>query len=145
MKIIQKSLAAVLTLVLSTVAFAQDENNPWVFTIATNAVDTYPTNQSNVDITGQEFIGEQGELFEDFYQTDNWNILPTITTLGLSRNITERYSIAGRFSFNQINKFGTSAAPGLIYKSADLVLRRSFAEKSSTWEPYAEVGEDIYP
>ena len=66
MKIIQKSLAAVLTLVLSTVAFAQDENNPWVFTIATNAVDTYPTNQSNVDIIGQEFIGEQGKLLKIF-------------------------------------------------------------------------------
>ena len=140
MKFINSILAIVLTAVVSFTAYAQDENNPWVVTIATNAVDSYPTNQQNVDINGVEFIGNQGELFEDFYQTDNWNILPTITSLGISRNITERYSLAGRFSFNQINKLGQGAVDGLVYKSADLVLRRSFAEKSSTWEPYAEVG-----
>ena len=140
MKVINSILAIVLTAVVSFTAYAQDENNPWVVTIATNAVDSYPTNQQNVDINGVEFIGNQGELFEDFYQTDNWNILPTITSLGISRNITERYSLAGRFSFNQINKLGQGAVDGLVYKSADLVLRRSFAEKSATWEPYAEVG-----
>ena len=144
MKIILRSIVAVLTLLFTTTAFAQDENNPWVVTIATNAVDSYPTNQPNVDLIGEQFIGQQGKLFEDFYQTDNWNVLPTITSLGISRNITERYSITGRFSFNQINKLGPSAAPGLIYKSADLLLRRSFAGKSATWEPYAEVGGGYY-
>ena len=110
MKIILRSIVAVLTLLFTTTAFAQDENNPWVVTIATNAVDSYPTNQPNVDLIGEQFIGQQGKLFEDFYQTDNWNVLPTITSLGISRNITERYSITGRFSFNQINKLGPSAA-----------------------------------
>ena len=104
MKIILRSIVAVLTLLFTTTAFAQDENNPWVVTIATNAVDSYPTNQPNVDLIGEQFIGQQGKLFEDFYQTDNWNVLPTITSLGISRNITERYSITGRFSFKQNNK-----------------------------------------
>ena len=140
MKIIQRSLVVALSIVFATTAFAQDENNPWVVTIATNAVDSYPTNQPNVDIVGQTFIGEQGKLFQNFYSTDNWNILPTITSLGVSRNIAERFSITGRFSFNQINKFGSSAAPGLVYQSVDLLMRKSYADKSATFEPFTEVG-----
>ena len=140
MKIIQRSLVVALSIVFATTAFAQDENNPWVVTIATNAVDSYPTNQPNVDIVGQTFIGEQGKLFQNFYSTDNWNILPTITSLGVSRNVAERFSITGRFSFNQINKFGSSAAPGLVYKSVDLLMRKSYADKSATFEPFTEVG-----
>ena len=52
----------------------------------------------------------------------------------------ERFSITGRFSFNQINKFGSSAAPGLVYKSVDLLMRKSYADKSATFEPFTEVG-----
>ncbi len=136
MKIISRSLIIAAAMIISNLAFAQDEDNPWVVTIATNAVDTYPTNQK-----GSSAVGNTGKLFQNFYATENWNVLPAITTLGLSRNITEGFSLAGRFSFNDLTNFGGAEVPnGSIYQSFDLLLRNSLAKKSSTWEPFTEAG-----
>ena len=52
MKIISRYLIVAATLFISSIAFAQDENNPWVVTIATNAIDTYPTGK-----TGNKAVG----------------------------------------------------------------------------------------
>ena len=122
-------------MIFSNIVFAQDEDNPWVVTIATNAIDTYPTGK-----TGNNAIGNTGKLFQNFYSTENWNSIPGITTLGLSRNITERFSLASRISFNRLSNFGGEQVPNFIYKSFDLTFKNSLVEKSSTWEPYTEVG-----
>ncbi|MGB1448977.1 MAG: OmpA family protein [Flavobacteriaceae bacterium] len=135
MKIISRCLFIAAAMFISNTAFAQDENNPWVVTVATNAVDTYPTNQQRPN------IGNTGKLFENFFETQNWNTLPAITTVGISRHITEGFSLSGRYSFNKLTNFGgETVTNGFIYKSADLVLRRSFAKKSATWEPFTEAG-----
>ena len=101
MKIISRCLFIAMAMFISSTAFAQDENNPWVVTIATNAVDTYPTGK-----TGSKAVGNTGKLFQNFYSTGNWNTLPAITTLGLSRHITEKYSLASRFSKKKHSKYG---------------------------------------
>ena len=136
MKIISRCLFIAMAMFISSTAFAQDENNPWVVTIATNAVDTYPTGK-----TGSRAVGNTGKLFQNFYSTENWNTIPAISTLGLSRHITEKFSLAGRFSFNKLSNYGGEESNSYAaYKSFDLVLKNSYAEKSSTWEPYSEVG-----
>ena len=101
MKIISRYLLIAVVMFISNMAFAQDENNPWVVTIATNAVDTYPTGK-----TGGKAVGNTGKLFQNFYSTENWNILPAVTSIGLSRNITEKFTLASRLSFNKIENFG---------------------------------------
>ena len=136
MKIISRCLIIAFAMVISNLGFAQDENNPWVVSIATNAIDTYPTGK-----TGSQVIGNTGNLFQDFYNTDNWNYLSAITTLGVSRNFTEGFSLAGRFSFNELTNFGgEKTGDNLVYNSFDLVLRNSLVGKSSTWEPFTEAG-----
>ena len=136
MKIIRRYLLIAVAMFISNTAFAQDENNPWVVTIATNAIDTYPTGK-----TGNKAVGNTGKLFQNFYSTENWNVLPAVTSIGLSRNITEKFSLASRLSFNKIDNFGGDESLNeILYKSFDLVLKNSFAEKSATWEPFTEVG-----
>ena len=132
MKILSRCLTIAAAMFISTTVFAQDESNPWVVTIATNAIDTYPTGK-----TGSKAVGNTGNLFQNFYSTENWNSLPAITSIGLSRNITEKFSLASRLSFNKLNNFGgDESLNGIVYKSFDLVLKNSFAEKSATWEPF---------
>ncbi len=101
MKCLSKVMIIAVAIFISNKSFAQDENNPWVVTIATNAVDTYPTNQKK-----PSNLGDTGKLFQDFYKTKNWNFIPNITTIGASRNILQGYSLTGRFSTNQISKIG---------------------------------------
>ena len=70
----------------------QDENNPWVVTIATNAVDSYPTNQPNVDIVGKHSSVNKENYF--IVQTIGIFSLPSLPWV--SRNIAERFSITYR-------------------------------------------------
>ena len=136
MKIISRCLIIAIAVLFTNLAFAQDEDNPWVVSIATNVVDTYPTGK-----TISRVVGNTGKLFQEIYNTDNWNYVPAFTTLGVSRNITEGFSLAGRFSFNELTNFGGEVTgENLVYNSFDLVLRNSLVGKSSTWEPFTEVG-----
>lgn len=136
MKIISRCLIIAMALIISNSAFGQDEDNPWVISIATNAVDTYPTGK-----TGSDAVGNTGKLFQNFYDTDNWNRVPAATTLGLSKNLTDNFSLSGRFSFNRLSNFGgEKTSSKTSYKSFDFVMKNSLSKKSSTWEPFTEVG-----
>lgn len=136
MKITSRGLIIALAMFVSNSAFAQDENNPWVVTIATNSIDTYPTGE-----TGSDVVGNTGKLFQNFYDMDNWNSIAAPTTIGLSRHILEGFSMTGRFSFNRLTSFGGDiASERLLYKSVDLLFRNSFAKTGATLEPFTEVG-----
>lgn len=115
-----------LMLLVTSVSFAQDDNNPWVVTFGVNAVDTYPTNF---------------DRFNEVYNTQHWNILPSFSTLGVSRYVTEGFSVAARVSVNQLTKYGASEdIDNLSFAAMDLFLRKSLAGNSPTWEPYLEAG-----
>ena len=134
MKTLTRGLFLALLLVVTSAAQAQDENNPWVITFGINAVDSYPTNA-----TPNELGAATGKWFEDFYNVSNWNISP-ISTLGVSRHITDRFSLSSRFSFNQLTKLGETAISPTTFASLNFVVRNSLAKKSATWEPFTEVG-----
>ena len=134
MKTLIRGLFLALTLVITSVAQAQDDNNPWVISFGVNAVDSYPTNAPT-----NQFGGETGNWFNEFYNTSHWNISP-ISTLGVSRYVADRFSLSSRFSFNQLTTFGDTSVQGTTFASLNLVARNSLAKKSSTWEPFTEVG-----
>jgi len=94
MKKLIKDLFFILLLVVTSVAQAQDENNPWVVTFGINAVDSYPTNA-----VPNQFGAETGKWFSEFYNTNHWNV-SSLSTLGVSRYITDGFSLSSRFSFN---------------------------------------------
>lgn len=106
-------------------AIAQDANNPWVVSFGVNAVNAYETN-----------------IFEgEFYNAkDHWNIVPAVSTLSLNGYLSDNFSLAGRFSLNNITKLGESTNSQILYKSIDGVLHYSLVPASSTWEPFVEAG-----
>jgi len=122
-----------LVLVLSFNANAQDDNNPWKITIGVNAVDLYP-------------VGEDaplGSYFDEFFNAeDHWNILPSISSLSVSRYLSDGFTFTAAGSINEISKIGDTTADDLTYYALDGAVSYSFADliKSTKFDPYLGVG-----
>jgi hypothetical protein len=93
MKNLSRLLLAML-LVFGFNANAQDENNPWKIFIGTNAVDPYP-------------VGEDaplGDYFDEFFNaTDHYNILPSLSTISVSRYVGDGFVLSAAGSINEID------------------------------------------
>ncbi|TXE18335.1 OmpA family protein [Psychroserpens burtonensis] len=124
----------VLLLVLSFNANAQDSNNPWKFTLGANAVDLYPVGED----------APRGELFDEFFNaTDHWNMLPSLSSLSVSRYIESGFTFTAAGSINEISKIGDSSADDLSYYALDGNVSYSFQDaiKKNGWlDPYLGVG-----
>jgi len=122
-----------LVLVASFNANAQDENNPWKFSIGVNAVDLYP-------------VGEEaplGDYFDEFFNAnDHYNFLPSLSRFSVSRYLSDGFTVSVAGAINEIDKVGDSRADDLSYYSADGTISYSFADliNSSTIDPYLGVG-----
>lgn len=122
----------VLALSFST-ANAQDKNNPWAVSFGINAVDTYPVGES----------APQGDYFQEFFNfKDHWNILPVISTVSVSRYLSDGFTFTATGSLNTIDKFGDADVPGLTYFAADGRVSYSFknAINSNIIDPFIGVG-----
>ncbi|WP_373058091.1 OmpA family protein [Zunongwangia sp. H14] len=135
MKHFSKFLLASMLFLGITSVNAQDENNPWAIGIQTNAVDFYPT--------GEDAPG-QGGYFDHYFQTDNWNILPSVSRLTVGRYIGAGFVAEFAGSINQIDQFGTESIPQLSYYSAGLSANYSLrALLNDGWlDPVIGVGGD---
>ena len=79
MKQLSKLLVVVLVLVGFNNIQAQDENNPWAVGFGINAIDVYPTGDSDAAFP-------TGTLFSEYFNAnDHWNILPSISYVSVSR------------------------------------------------------------
>lgn len=107
---------------------AQDVNNPWQIQFGVNAVDVYPTD--DVSSFGNEF----------FNATDHWNILPSISYIGVSRHIGSGFSLGARGSLNKISKWGDTDVDDLSYYGLDGTVKYNFIKKQSWIDPFVEVG-----
>jgi outer membrane protein OmpA-like peptidoglycan-associated protein len=134
---------AVLLISFST-SNAQDKNNPWSITIGTNAVDAYPVGEDT----------PQGDYFDEYFNvTDHWNIMPSISNIGVSRYLSDGFTFNASGSINKIEKFGSNFDPETGVESTNLVddltyyaidggVSYSFMEliKSNKFDPYLGVG-----
>ena len=123
---------------------AQDKNNPWAITLGVNAVDYFPVGED----------APQGDYFDEYFNADDhWNILPSISTLSVSRYLSDGFTFTATGSLNKIDKFGSNSDPitgaettnsvdDLSYYSLDGRVSYSLMEivKSKTIEPYVGVG-----
>ncbi|QXP80523.1 MULTISPECIES: OmpA family protein [Winogradskyella] len=112
---------------------AQDKNNPWAVAFGANAVDFYPV--------GEE--APQGDYFDQYFQVgDHWNIIPSISTLSVSRYLSDGFTVTAKGSINTIDKFGDSSVDDLTYYGLDGNVSYSFMDllNSKTIEPYLGVG-----
>lgn len=140
MKHLNKLFAFVL-LFVGLNSQAQDSNNPWAITFGANAVDTRFSAASKIE-----------DQFSQFYKVDNWNYIPSVSALSVSKYVGDNFSFGITGSVNKITKFvlprvgqGEYLAvnPGdLNYYSADAVIKYSFMNmiKSKSFEPSVHIG-----
>ncbi len=135
---------AVLLMSFSTTN-AQDKNNPWAINIGINAVDLYP-------------VGEdppRGDYFDEFFNAeDHWNIIPSLSTVAVSKYLDSGFSFTVIGSINKLTKLGDNRDPNtgaetgtatlddLTYFGLDGRISYSFMDilKSNAIDPYLGVG-----
>ena len=98
MKHLNKLLVAVL-MAAGLSSQAQDSNNPWAITIGANAVDSRSSaGPGHVNWFQQHFS-------QPFAVKDNWNILPSVSYIQVSRHINGGFSFGLAGSVNKIDKY----------------------------------------
>ncbi|WP_435315012.1 OmpA family protein [Cellulophaga fucicola] len=133
MKNLSKLMVVALLLVGVNNMQAQDENNPWQINFGVNAVDMWPTND-------EDALYQTGELFDEYFNaTDHWNILPSISYIGVSRSVGNGFSVGVRGSLNRIENLGDWAADDLSYYGLDGAIKYAFL-KNTTIDPFVEIG-----
>tara|TARA_R110002049_G_scaffold207188_1_gene377635 strand:+ start:4566 stop:5894 length:1329 start_codon:yes stop_codon:yes gene_type:complete len=122
-------LAMLLVLGYSN-ANAQDQNNPWQITIGVNAVDFYPTGEN----------APLGEIFDEFVNvTDHYNILPSLSTISVSKYLGSGFSLGAAGSLNKIDKWGDASVDDLSYYGVDGTIKYNFLN-GTTLDPFVGVG-----
>ena len=112
---------------------AQDENNPWNITVGTNAVDFYPTGED----------APLGDYFSEYFNVgDHWNILPSLSTITVSRYIDKGFSFGVTGSINKIDKFGDASLDDVSYYGLDGTIKYGLGGLiGNNWfDPYLGVG-----
>ena len=114
-------------------ANAQDDNNPWQISIGINAVDFYPTGED----------APLGNYFDEFFNVnDHYNILPSLSTISVSKYLGDGFSFGVTGSINKINDFGDSSLNDLSYYGVDGTIKYSLASLigCEKFEPFLGVG-----
>ncbi|OXB23211.1 cell envelope biogenesis protein OmpA [Flavobacterium tructae] len=149
MKHLNKLLVAVM-MVMGLSSHAQDSNNPWAISFGVNAVDTRTSSGSGSGFFDQHFS-------QPFAVKDNWNILPSLSYIGVNRYVGSGFSVGLQGSVNKIDKYVTFNSPGvghdsrgnlvtnpgdLMYYGIDATIKYSFQEliKSKVIDPSLSVG-----
>ncbi len=133
MKNLSRLLFAMLLVLGYSNANAQDKNNPWQITIGANAVDFFPTGENP----------PLGDTFAEYFNVgDHWNILPSLSSVSVSKYMGDGFSFGVAGSLNKIDKFGDSSVSDLSYYGVDGTIKYSLGEllNSNTFEPYLGVG-----
>ncbi|GAA4268931.1 OmpA family protein [Hyunsoonleella aestuarii] len=118
---------------------AQDENNPWQITIGVNAVDAYPSGDN---------APFSETVFSKFFDVDNYNILPSLSTISVSKYVGDGFSFGVTGSLNKIENWGEDAngdaigVDDLSYYGVDGTIKYSLGERLNldTFEPYLGLG-----
>ena len=121
---------------------AQDSNNPWAFSFGVNAVDTR--------VSAAESVSGQ---FNDYFNVkENWNILPSVSYINVSKYVGDNFSIGLTGSVNKITKWSENpdgpdnsfvVNPGdLSYYGVDGIIKYSFMDMigSKVIDPSAHIG-----
>tara|TARA_R110000868_G_scaffold31152_9_gene114348 strand:+ start:630 stop:2063 length:1434 start_codon:yes stop_codon:yes gene_type:complete len=149
MKHLNKILVAAM-MVMGLSSHAQDSNNPWAISFGVNAVDTRTSAGGGNGWLDQHFS-------QPFAVKDNWNVLPSVSYIGISKYLGDNFSFGVQGSVNKITKFVkfdptatghdsrgmVVSNPGdLMYYGIDATVRYSFMSliNSKVIDPSLHVG-----
>ncbi|PZR24061.1 MAG: cell envelope biogenesis protein OmpA [Flavobacterium psychrophilum] len=138
MKHLNKLFVAAL-MALSLNAQAQDEDNPWSIGFGVNAVST--RFGASADFT---------DNFNKYFKVDEWNVLPSVSYINVSRHIGNNFSVGLTGSVNKIDQLYRDDAAGthgihkedvddLTYYGVDAIVKYSILPKS-WFNPYVHIG-----
>ena len=140
MKNLSRLLLAMLLVLGFSNSYAQDENNPWAVSFGVNAVNVYPVGED----------APQGDYFDEFFNVeDHWNILPSLSSLTVSKYLSNGFTVGVTGSINKITKWGqfgndvpSVKVDDLNYYGIDANVRYSFSDllNCTTIEPFLGVG-----
>ncbi len=134
MKHLSKLLVVALLIVGMNNIQAQDENNPWQVQFGVNAIDVFPTGADNLPVGAQSTFGN-----EFFNVNDHWNILPSISFVGLSKSVGGGFSVGARGSLNKISKLGDVSVDDWSHYALDGTIKYNFI-KNTVVDPFVEIG-----
>ena len=130
MKQLKLIMLALLTLVTLGNVNAQDENNPWVIGFGINSVDFYNS-------------GDFSNQIKDLIGTGDWNYLPSISRISVSKYLEKGFSLQLAGSFNKIETVVTENDSDFIYYALDANvnydLNNLFGE-TGWFNPYVYLG-----
>lgn len=142
MKHLNKLFAAVV-LFAGLTSQAQDSNNPWAVSFGVNGVDT------KISAVGND----SPKWIQLANAKTNWNIMPSVSYLSVSKYVGDGFSFGATASVNKIDRWvsrdETTLATDLVtnpgdlnYYGLDATIKYSFMEllKSKWLEPSAHIG-----
>ncbi|WP_374506119.1 hypothetical protein [Flavobacterium sp.] len=153
MKHLNKILIAVV-MIMGLNTHAQDSKNPWAVSFGVNALDTKTSAGG-----GNNWLDDH--FSKAFSVKDNWNILPSISYVSVSKYVGDNFSVGVSGSMNKVEKYVsytnskyTVSNPGdLKYYGIDAFVKYSLKSlvKSGSFEPsvslglgYSVLGENSY-
>ena len=139
MKNLSRLLLAMLLVLGYSNSNAQDKNNPWQITIGVNAVDAYPSGDGG--LFSETIFDEFGNV------SDHYNILPSLSTIAVSKYVGNGFSFGVAGSLNKIDKWGdistnpdtTNEVDDWSYYGLDGTIKYNFLE-GKTLDPFVGVG-----
>lgn len=143
-----KHLNKIIVLFIAVVSFtnvqAQNEENPWAVSFGINGVSMRPS-------AGP--AGDFGDKFSNYFDvTGQWNMIPSVSYLSVSRHISGNISVGLTGSVNKINKtvgYNPLTEKHYVYNpgdqgfyAVDINGKYSFQSllKSKVFDPYVYVG-----
>jgi len=117
---------------------AQDENNPWQVSFGVNAIDVYPTNDN---LTSTNLPAHNvGNLFDEYFNVnDHWNIIPSVSYIGVSKYIGDGFSVGARGSLNRIENLGDLTVDDVSHYAIDGTIKYNILNDTKL-DPFVEVG-----
>jgi OmpA-OmpF porin, OOP family len=132
-KTIMKKIIFSLILLGAIAVNAQDKNNPWAIGIGVNAVDFYPTHNT-----------EYGGWFDEYFNAgDHYNILPTVSKISVGKYLEDGFTLEAVGTLNKISKMGDNNVSDLMYFGLDGALKfdlNNIIGETSWFDPYVLVG-----
>ena len=114
MKHLNKLFVAVM-MVMGLSSHAQDSNNPWAISFGVNAVDTKTSAGGGNNWLDRHFS-------QPFAVKDNWNILPSVSYLSVSKYVGDNFSFGLSGSVNKIDKYVNFAPTAVGHDSRGYVV-----------------------
>ncbi len=120
-------------LLLGTLAInAQNKNNPWMVKLGLNAVDFYPTGESDYSYISNDF-GAQ------YFNTDHYNAAYAISDVRVGRYLGNNFSLVGSFKVNKIDQLGTKEVSDWAFTNVNLDVKYNVCGEKA-FNPYLFAG-----